>query len=243
MSEPQTVIEQTDRGQLVRDFRRLYKIELAELASRSDLSVPMISQFERGNRKLSGLAWKRVLVAIQQIVNENAEALGAEYKKISEEWMTRTFFPMLLTDDEAKQGLPEHLRNKPGQTWTAEDIDAALSHPQPLRIIEKRKQEIIAALEIWETIQKLTPQVDAEIEAEREAELLGNPQECLRQLKELKAAYRSLLDAVELQNKKLANLEAAGYVIVPKAVQDERDELRVENAKMLAALRILRGTG
>lgn len=232
--------ESLARGEFVREFRRLHRVELAELAKRADLSVPMVSQFERGNRNLSGSAWKRVLTAINAIVNENAEALGAQFQKLSSEWMDLAFFPMLTATADS---LPEHLRDKPGQTWTPEDIAEALSKPSRLAIVERERKEVLAALEVWETVQKLVPEADAEIQAEQDSVLLADPAECLRQLKQVRAYCAELRAAIEVANTKLANLEAAGYVIVPKTIVAERDELREQNAKLLADLRVLRGEG
>src|SRR5258708_38489725 len=116
--------------------------------------------------------------------------------------MPLSFWPSLRSKEDSLKDLPELLRDKPGQTWTAEDIAEALSKPSRLSIIEKQEQEIIKALEVGETVRALIPEANAEIEAERESDLLANPQECLRLLKELKAAYKSLLSAVELQNQK-----------------------------------------
>jgi transcriptional regulator with XRE-family HTH domain len=158
--------ESIERGEFVREFRHLYRMELQALAALAELSEPALSLFETGQRNLSGSAWKRVLEAIQAVVNENADDLGSEYQRLSNEWATIQFFPILRDEEDVKQDRPPHLRNKPGQEWTAEDIDAWLSWPTRLNIIEKRQSEIMSALVVGESVRQLFPQADIEIEQE-----------------------------------------------------------------------------
>jgi len=74
-SQAETVLQEhtkkvtlRDRRKLLRVFRKQYRVTLTELGELSDVSQPMLSQFERGDRDLSPEAWARVLVAIGKLV-------------------------------------------------------------------------------------------------------------------------------------------------------------------------------
>jgi transcriptional regulator with XRE-family HTH domain len=59
-----------DFGITTREFREIWGVDLKQLADRAQISVPMLSQFERGNRRLSPDTKLRLLLAMQEIEEE-----------------------------------------------------------------------------------------------------------------------------------------------------------------------------
>jgi transcriptional regulator with XRE-family HTH domain len=70
-----------DRRILLRAFRKQFGIGLVELGKLADISQPMLSQFERGDRDLSSEAWARVLAAIQKLLADDDARHEQEQKK------------------------------------------------------------------------------------------------------------------------------------------------------------------
>jgi transcriptional regulator with XRE-family HTH domain len=59
-------------GATTREFREVCGVKLERLAERAQISVPMLSQFERGKRRLSLDAYRRLALAMQQIEEERS---------------------------------------------------------------------------------------------------------------------------------------------------------------------------
>jgi transcriptional regulator with XRE-family HTH domain len=83
-------------GELTRELRDTLEIGLEELARRAQISVPMLSQFERGNRKLSPAAWSRVHAALNAIIEERSRTFNFEEyaeHKLRMKYALEKFFP------------------------------------------------------------------------------------------------------------------------------------------------------
>lgn len=59
-----------DLGITTREFREIWGVDLKQLAERAQISVPMLSQFERGNRRLGRATKNQLLLAMQEIEEE-----------------------------------------------------------------------------------------------------------------------------------------------------------------------------
>lgn len=55
------------RRKMLRTFRKQYGVTLVEFGQLCNISNPMLSQFENGDRNLSAEAWTRVATAMQEI--------------------------------------------------------------------------------------------------------------------------------------------------------------------------------
>jgi len=73
-----------ERRKLLHAFRKEYGITLVELGTIADVSHPMLSQFERGQRDLSSDSWARVLRAMNKLLKEDEEKRKTQMSKAQE---------------------------------------------------------------------------------------------------------------------------------------------------------------
>jgi transcriptional regulator with XRE-family HTH domain len=204
-----------ERRTLLRAFRKQFGITLVELGNLADISHPMLSQFERGDRDLSSEAWARVLQAMGKLLREDEERRGEERAKARE--------------TAAKLGVKV-------LPFLGPLIDSAISDNPFILDIFKTDEEFAK-----EKADLAKEAAELETESARLSEVGKLSAEIWRQATDVEAndiakdpaairkvleAFVELLTSVERHNRKTAELEAQGYVLLPKAVEKERDQLR-----------------
>lgn len=217
-----------ERRTLLRAFRKQFGITLVELGNLADISHPMLSQFERGDRDLSSEAWARVLQAMGKLLREDEERRGEDRAKARETGakLGVNILPFLgpligpaISDNPLILGIfktdEEFAKEKAELAKEGADLQA-----ESARLPEVGK----VSAEIWRQA------IDVE------ANDIAKDPVAIRKLLEVHVELRA---RVERHNQKTAELNAQGYVLLPRAVEQERDQLKVRVAEWEQELKIV----
>lgn len=202
------------RRRLLRAFREQYGLTLIEFGELTGLSFSMLSQFERGDRDLSSEAWMRVLAAIQKVLIEDNARRKQEREKAAET-AAKLGVPTLLSTDILTFPSLVPLESDEGIAKEKTSLDAQMLH---LSAVDKINSELGCQLTALE----------ADLIAAEEKRLTKNPAALRKFIRD----HVDLATSVEKRHQEIVELESKGYVILPKAVEEERDQLKAEVAAL-----------
>jgi transcriptional regulator with XRE-family HTH domain len=167
-----------ERRKLLRAVRKLSGITLVELGKAANLSQPMLTQFERGDRDLSPEAWGRMVSALGKLaVRREAKRReqGAKLWDALQEEEKAEFEALQAQSERTGQGPG----TQGGGTQLAEN-EKQLT-PEAVERIRQKANELLS--------RQTTPEEDAE-------DILAAFLECRKQNKELREIVVELRDAL-----------------------------------------------
>jgi transcriptional regulator with XRE-family HTH domain len=172
-----------ERRKLLRAVRKLSGITLVELGKAANLSQPMLTQFERGDRDLSPEAWGRMVSALGKLIvrreakrrEQGAKLWGALQEEEKAEL-------------EALQARSERTGQGPGLRTQGGGTQLAENDPKEMRLTLEQAERIREKAN--ETLRRVTtPEEDAK-------DLMAAFVECRAKNKELRETVVELRDMV-----------------------------------------------
>jgi transcriptional regulator with XRE-family HTH domain len=202
------------RRRLLHAFREQYGLTLTELGELTGLSFSMLSKFERGGRDLSSEAWIRVLAGIQKVLSED-DARRKQEREIAAETATKLGVPTFFSTD---------ILAFPG--WVPFEDDEEITKQKA--VLEADSLRLSALGKINSRIGCELTALDVQQIAAEEKRLREDPAALRKFIRD----FVDLAASVEKRHQEIAALDAKGYVILPKAVEEERDQLKAEVAAL-----------